>query len=169
MSILNFEYPLTGFHFLVTFEMFPQTPVDVRFQEVTGLSVTMGTESVTEGGQNRFVHKLPTRTSYTDLTLKRGLFTTSLLQEWVRKAVEEYDIKPVNILVSLLDENHLPVFNWHVVNAYPMKWEFNNLNAEQGQVLVESLTLTYNYFDIISPVSMISGALSAAGSISVSV
>lgn len=167
MAILNFEYPLAGFHFLVTFELFPQTPVDVRFQEVTGLSVSMSTETVNEGGQNRYSHKLPVRTSYTDLVLKRGLFTTSLLQEWVRKAVEEFDIKPVNILVSLLDENHLPVFNWHVCGAYPLKWEFSNLNAEQGQVAVESITLTYNYFDIISPVSAVSGALSAAVSVSI--
>jgi phage tail-like protein len=169
MAILNFEYPLSGFHFLVVFELFPQTPVDVRFQEVSGLSVSMNTESVTEGGQNRYVHKLPTRTSYTDLVLKRGLFTSSLLQEWIRKATEEFDIKPVNLLVSLLDDDHLPVFNWHVCGAYPLKWDFGNLNAEQGQVAIESITLTYNYFDIISPASAIGGALSAAGSISVSI
>ena len=50
MNLLQ-SYPSTGFHFLVVFELFPQTPVDVRFQEVSGLSVTMNTETITEGGE----------------------------------------------------------------------------------------------------------------------
>ena len=46
-----FEYPLTGFHFLVTFELFPQVPNDLRFQEVTGLTVDVNLETYNEGGR----------------------------------------------------------------------------------------------------------------------
>lgn len=168
--MLNFEYPLTGFHFLVVFEIFPQTPVDVCFQEVSGLAVTMNTESVKEGGENRFEHKLPTRASYTDIVLKRGLFNTALLTEWCRQAIENYDFKPTNVLISLQDENHIPVFGWYVMNAIPVKWEVSGLNAEKGQIAVESLTLSYNYFKIISPVSLaagLAGGLSASVSVSI--
>ena len=45
---------------------------DTSFQEVSGLEVQFETEDVVEGGQNRFVHRLPTRTKYSNLLLKRG-------------------------------------------------------------------------------------------------
>lgn len=160
MDLLQ-SYPSTGFHFLVVFELFPQTPVDVRFQEVSGLSVTMNTETVTEGGENRFVHKLPTRTQYSDLTLKRGLFAVSGLTEWCRETLENYQIKPVNLLVSLLNESHIPLQSWYVVHAIPTKWEISSFNAEQSQVVVESLTLSYHYFKMINPASLVAGALGA--------
>lgn len=164
--MLNFEYPLVGFHFLVVFEIFPQTPVDVKFQDVSGLSATMNTESFTEGGENRFVHKLPTRATYSDITLKRGLFNTSLLTEWCRQAIENYDFKPTNVLISLQDENHIPVFGWYVINAIPTRWEVSGVNAERSEVSVETLVLSYNYFKIISPASLAAGI---AGSLSASV
>lgn len=166
MALLNFEYPMVGYHFLVLFEIFPQTPVDVRFREVSGLSVSMLTESVKEGGENRFEHKLPTRSSYSDVTLKRGLFNTALLTEWCRQAIENYDFKPVNVLITLQDENHVPVFGWYLINAFPVKWEVTGLNAEQSQIAVETLVLSYNYFKIISPISLAAGI---AGSFSASV
>ena len=169
MDLLQ-TYPLASFHFLVVFELFPQTPVDVRFQDVSGLSVTMGTESFTEGGENRFVHKLPTRTQYSDLTLKRGLFAVSGLTEWCRESIENYQIKPLNLLVSLLNENHIPLQSWYVVHAIPTKWEVSSLNAEQSQVAIESLTLSYHYFKLINPASLAAGALGAVtGSAALSV
>ena len=33
---MDLDYPQPGFHFLVVFELLPQFPNDVRFQEVTG-------------------------------------------------------------------------------------------------------------------------------------
>jgi phage tail-like protein len=59
-----FMSPPVGFHFLVVFELFPQTPNDFRFQEVSGLEVDMEMEQVKEGGQNRFTHNLPVRNRY---------------------------------------------------------------------------------------------------------
>ena len=61
---LVFQRPPSGFHFAVIFELFPQAPSDFRFQEVTGLNITVETEEFKEGGQNRFTHKVPKRTSY---------------------------------------------------------------------------------------------------------
>jgi phage tail-like protein len=162
-----FEYPLPGFHFLVVFQLFPQTPIDVMFQEVSGLSVTMNTESVTEGGQNRYVHKLPTRPNYSDITLKRGLFMSSLLVEWVRKGIEDYDFEPVNVLITLLNDMHIPVFGWHVINAIPVKWEVSSLNAESSQLVIESMTLSYRYFNMLTPASIL-GNITAGFSVSAS-
>jgi len=146
MAFEKLTYPLVGFHFLVAFELFPQTPFDVRFQEVSGLSMSMGTEALSEGGENRFQHKLPTRASFSDITLKRGLFIYTELYRWCKDAIENFDFRPLNLVINLLDENHLPVYTWRVFNAIPVKWELSSFSGEKSEVVIESLTISYSYF-----------------------
>jgi phage tail-like protein len=141
-----FDYPYTGFHFLVSFELFPQLPNDFRFQEVSGLVIDVNLDTYNEGGENRFVHRLPARTKYADLVLKRGMTLVSGVSAWVVDAVENFNYVPTNLVVSLLDENHLPVSSWYVVNAIPIKSEISSFNAEEGKIVIESLTLRYEYF-----------------------
>lgn len=172
-----FEYPLTGFHFLVVFEIFPQVPNDFRFQEVSGLSVSVDTETYNEGGENRFVHRLPGRTSYTDLTLKRGMTLVSGITAWCIDAIENFNYKPTNLLISLLNEDHLPVSSWYVANAYPIKYDIAGLNAENGQIVIETITLRYEYYktlNLSAAVGAVVGAVadlfgSASATVSISV
>ncbi len=140
-------YPPVGFHFSVAFQLAPQAAEDIQFQEVSGLQVELETEAFVEGGENRFTHQLPTRTRYADLTLKRGLArTTSGVYLWTRNALELYDFQPANLLVSLLNQDHLPLSSWYVVNAIPKRWEISGFNAEQNSVVIETLVLSYHYF-----------------------
>ena len=146
---MDLVYPPVGFHFAVVLELFPQTPNDFRFQEVSGLSATVQTEEVIEGGENRFTHQLPLRTNYEKLELKRGMFTGSLIVQWVREAVENLNVKPTNILITLLNEMHLPISAWYVVNAYPIKWSVSNFNAQESSAVIETIQFEYNYFKTI--------------------
>jgi phage tail-like protein len=146
---MDLNYPPVGFHFAVVFELFPQTPNDFRFQEVQGLSVEVETEEFKEGGENRFVHKLPTRTKYQELVLKRGMFVGSGIILWCRNAIENFDFQPTNLTVTLLNEDHIPIAAWYIVNAYPTSWSITDLNAMESKVVVESIKLRYNYFKIL--------------------
>ena len=161
-----FDYPPVGFHFLVTFELFPQTPNDFRFQEVSGLDVEMEMETFLEGGQNRFSWKLPKRTRYSDLVLKRGMFMGSGIVLWCQNAFENFVFEPVNLTIALLNESHVPLQAWYVVNAIPKKWSISNFNAQENSIVIESITLSYQFFNVISVESLISGGISAAASIS---
>lgn len=142
-------YPPVAFHFLVKFELSPQSVEDTRFQEVSGLEAEMEMESFTEGGQNRFTWQLPKRTRYSDITLKRGMFIQSPLIGWCRNALDSFIFSPVNLTISLLNEQHAPVMSWYVVGAIPKKWAVSALNAQENSIAVESITLTYRYFNII--------------------
>jgi phage tail-like protein len=153
-----------GFHFLVAFELFPQLPNDFAFMEVSGLEVEMEMESRKEGGQNRFTHQLPVRSRYSDIVLKRGLFFESGITEWCRQAIENFSFTPTNILISLLNSDHIPVNSWYVVNAIPKKWAVSNFNAMENSLAIESLTLSYQYFNILTPAALISDAVGAIAS-----
>lgn len=159
-------YPLTAYHFVVAFELFPQLPHDLRFQEVSGLTVNMEMEPYREGGQNRFEHQLPVKTTYTDLTLKRGMFELpSGIMAWCINAVQHFEFQPTNLLVSLLNDQHVPVQSWYVVNAIPKSVEFSNLNAEESQVAIETLVLSYNYFNILNLSAAMTAGIQISGSI----
>jgi phage tail-like protein len=159
-------YPLVGFHFAVAFELFPQLPQDFRFQEVSGLSVDLDMESFKEGGQNRFEHQLPVRTRYGDITLKRGMNELpSGVMAWCINAVQNFTFQPTNVLITLLNDLHVPVQNWYVVNAIPKRVEFATLNAEQSQVAIETLVLSYNYFNILNASTALAAGMNALGTI----
>lgn len=139
------SYPPLGFHFKVEFANLKS---EFEFQSVSGLTVEMDTEDIAEGGENRFKHRLPVRSRYSKLVLKRGLLTDSSLIKWCREAVEDFNISPTDITISLLNEEHEPLMTWNVVHAYPVKWSMGDFNAEQSQVVIETMELVYNYFNI---------------------
>ena len=158
-----FDYPFTGFHFLVVFEIFPQVPNDFRFQEVTGLNVDVNLDTYNEGGENRFVHRLPGRTRYSDLILKRGMTLVSGVTAWCVDAIENFNYQPTNMLISLLNEDHLPVSSWYITNAIPIKYDISGLNAEQNQIVIESITLRYEYYKTLNLSAAVTAAIGAVG------
>ena len=123
---------------------------DTSFQEVSGLEVQFETEDVVEGGQNRFVHRLPTRTKYSNLLLKRGVVTqASAFGMWVSRAlsaglVQQSGAKTIGI--KLINEKKQPLIAWNVFGAYPLRWEHSQLNAMGNDVLIETVELSYQFF-----------------------
>lgn len=144
-------YQTVGFHFQVTFYGLPNgRQVDVRFQSVSGLDISIETESLREGGENRFEHSLPTRRRYTPLILKRGVLKPedSGLSSWCMEAFQDQRIRPLSqVQVELLNEAHEIMMYWKLAWVWPKSWKMGELNAERGEVLIETLELNYNRFE----------------------
>ncbi len=115
---------------------------DTRFQEVSGLSAEVGVEEYREGGLNDSVHRLPTGAKHGNLVLKRGFTMSSALAAWCRRAIEDFEFDPQEVLV-FLGEQHQPLATWGFVDAYPVKWSVSSFNAEQNALTIESLELAY--------------------------
>jgi len=152
------EYtPPVGFYFSVEILReggSPFPPVDASFQEVSGISVTLETEQIKEGGQNRFTHKVPGRSNYENLVLKRGLLVrTSDLAKWCVTTFRNNlakKIEPKTIKVTLLDANTSgkgALMSWVFTNAYPVKWDISPLDAQKSEIVAESITFAYSYFE----------------------
>ena len=140
-------YPPLGFHFKVEFQGIGNDN-DIRFQSVSGLNVEYDTESFKEGGQNHFEHKLPVRSKFSDLVLKRGMLTDSEVISWCRKALFDREFTPALVIVTLLNPDHEPLKTWKVNNAWPRKWTVSDLNAGENAIVVETLELCYSYFTV---------------------
>lgn len=141
-------YPPWGFFFKVSFNDISSDTNDVRFQSVSGLSVEYDYESYKEGGENRFEHKLPVRSKYSDLVLKRGMLTNSKVIEWFLDAFNNRAFSPANVTVILMNEKSEPLRTWNVVHAIPKKWQVSDFNAGENGIVIETVELTYRYFTI---------------------
>ena len=140
-------YPPWGFFYKVEFGI-SKDRNDVRFQTASGLSVEYDMEEYKEGGENRFTHKLPVRTKYADLVLKRGMVTDSSVIKWCLDAFRERVFVPSDVNVILMNEKAEPLRTWKVAHAIPKKWLVSDFNANENSLVIETIELTYRYFTI---------------------
>lgn len=127
------------------------------FKEVSGITMEMETEEITEGGINEFKHRVPTTSKFTNLILKRGIASkNSDLINWCSSILGgglEIAIITKNIEVSLLDKKGDPLKSWNFKNAWPIKWEVSELSSMNNEVLIEILEFSYSYFEVLSVVN----------------
>lgn len=142
-------YPPVAFHFAVSFGI-PGRDADCAFQEVGGLAAEMDTETVIEGGENRFVYQLPKAVKHPRLVLKRGVAPfTSRLVTWCRDVLESglaYPVTTKLLRVSLLDEAGQGLRVWSFEHAYPVKWEVEPFQSSKNAVAIEKVELAYQLF-----------------------
>lgn len=149
-DILN-QTPLLGYRFgvfIFALGVIPN-PVDFRFKRVSGLSSTISTSIVEEGGQNLYSHRLPDKVQYQNLVLERGMPISSPLAHEFNIAMSMFKFAPSNVLVSLLDESAIPLANWLFFKAYPVDWKISDLDADSNSVVVETLELAYQRMQVI--------------------
>lgn len=141
-------YPLPSFYFKVIVAGMLGSG-ESSFQEVRGIGSELDTEEIAEGGENRFLHRLPKAIKHPQLELKRGITTTnSKLATWCRAVLESdwsQPIKTNNVTVYLLDEDGSPARGWSFANAYPVKWEIDDFKSTKNEVAIETVVLSYTY------------------------
>ncbi len=128
---------------------------DAAFQEASGLSAQLDVEEVVSGGENRFKYRLPSIVTYQNLVLKRGVATdSSPLIAWCQQTFSSGLAKPIvskNIMLHLLDKTGQASMSWSFVKAYPVKWVMGDLKSQESSVLIETIELAYQYFEVTDP------------------
>jgi phage tail-like protein len=123
-----------------------------QFSEVSGLEVSVETEDIQEGGQNSFVHKLPGRMTWPNITLKRGVTRSDNLIEWLNDSSGEQFAANGNKVVrktaaiTLLGPAGARLRSWDFDGAFPVKWTGPSFSAATADAAVESLEITQNGF-----------------------
>lgn len=135
-----------SFSFHVEFDKFGQDK-DCSFQEVSGMDMTMETEDVQAGGENRFVYKLPKGIRQDKLVMKRGVANdSSPLMGWCKSVLENglsVPLQPQDVKVYLLDETGVKIRGWTFHSAYPVRWSVDELNSTKNSVSIETIEFAY--------------------------
>lgn len=142
-------YPATGFYFKIEIAGITDTSEN-SFKEVSGLSLELGSEKLTEGGVNNYIVELPTQVNSSNLVLKRGtLPKKGALVKWIEESINTDYSKPLqlkNILVKLFNQNGNPLITWTFNNARPVKYQVSELDSLKSEVLIETMEFTYTFY-----------------------
>lgn len=123
-----------------------------RFMEVAGLEVTVGVEEVEEGGENSFVHKLPGRMTWPNISLKRGVTQNDTLFTWLTKSSGEQFAANGNKLtrstaaITLIGPSGTRLRTWSFVDAFPVRWKGPDFAVDSTDMAVEELEITHHGF-----------------------
>jgi len=113
------------------------------FSECTGLDITQVDEKRHEGGRNGTELRFPTRITWTNITLTRGVSRISQSGwDWL-SGFGDGTVKRMDGLVMLLDAHHLPHNVWAFKRAFPVKFVGPTMNALGKEVAVEKLELAH--------------------------
>lgn len=140
-------YPPVAFHFAVSIGN--GAVADASFTEVSGIGSEMQMESLTEGGENRFVWQLPTGVKHGNLELKRGVANqTSPLMKWCKSTLEGELATALQlkvVIVQLLGASGEVLRAWQFNDAYPVKWSVDGFSSTKNDVAIEQIALSYSY------------------------
>jgi phage tail-like protein len=145
-------YPIVGFFFTIGFEGI-SGKVDCKFKEASGIKMKLTTEEIKSGGENGVIISLPLKTTYTDLTLKRGVLSTkSDVTKWCYSwFLNDYSttIQTKNIELKLLDESGTMAMGWKFHNALPIEMDISGFNSMDSAIMVETITLKYSHISLL--------------------
>jgi len=177
--------PIRNFRFLVSFQpqdtgntSFGNSTVTMGFTSVSGLAVTTDSIPYREGGYNTTVHQIPGQTSFTPLTLQRGVMLgTSQNWNWMKQLfatvqangstlstgknfrcdleiqVLQHPVPSAGADVTSGSGTAATVtdevaMRFKVYNAWPTTVAYSDLNAGDNALYVEQMALVHEGFDL---------------------
>ena len=143
-------YPPSGFFFAVSIR--GGKSLDASFQEIDGISMEMEMETIDWGGETGKHYQVPKGVKYSNLVLSRGVIIIgSFFADWCFETMQstfEKKIRTKKVTVNLLDPKDADksLASWAFFDAYPVKWKISKFNAQQSEIVTESIELAYTYF-----------------------
>lgn len=140
------------------------------FSQISGLSINTQSIQYREGGYNTTVHQVPGMTTFTPVTFQRGvLYGNDQAITWMRglfaaASGEGIAMRPslttdksfrVNIKIYVMDhpntkgtaagseDSNIPRMGFQIHNAWISTLNYTDLNAADGAILYESMTLVH--------------------------
>lgn len=133
--------PLQSFMFRVSI---PGLPTGVGFQKVGGLSREV---EVVEYLENMYdhTHKLPGRETVSDVTFERGMYADNYLQGIYEKVFNNNTVRNT-VVIQICDRFGKIRREFKCAEAWFSKYECADLDATSSDVIIETLTMTFEYF-----------------------
>lgn len=136
------------------------------FMECSGIEMSMQPEEYKEGGNNGRVLKFPSRVTWSNITLKKGIAASSSLWDWHYGFVEGKGKRRDGVII-LLSDLHVPNNIWSFRRGLPVKYSGPAMNATQNNVAVETIEITHEGIYQVPAVGLASAGLSAVAKLGV--
>lgn len=119
------------------------------FRQAGPFRWTTKTRPVREGGNNRGFVNLVEPGEFAPLSLKKGLASgNNELFLWMKRLHDwNAPFLRANISIVLMNEKSSEVGRFNLYNAFPSKYELGQLDGKTNEVAIESLDITFDYFE----------------------
>jgi phage tail-like protein len=125
------------------------------FQKCSELSVEVANVQYSEGGA-LIPNKSPGRLTFADVTLERGATEDQDLFDWLTEVADasanaglnEPEFKR-NLDIVQQDRDGSELRRWRLHNAWPVKFVAGDWDNEADENVIESVTLTYDFFELV--------------------
>jgi phage tail-like protein len=157
------------------------------FTECSGLEVKRDVATVEEGGVNNYVHKLPGRLKFENITLKRGISLSRALWDWMMQGRYDFQVRRLNFSIvqgapghnlisaattaaggatdttmTMMGQGFGKVKHWDVEDAYPARWKLSDLDTSSAKAAIETLEIAHHglslSYETLTPMSAVGGA-----------
>jgi phage tail-like protein len=146
MENTAFFQPSVSHRFLVSF-WFGRLPLnsimDSSFQRISGLDREWDVSAHGEGGENIRNRYLANKIHHGSLKLERGVMALTPLTVIFNAQLLSGKIMYMDAVITLLDRNRLPLTNWLITKALPVRWQTGDLDANSNRVLINTFELRY--------------------------
>ena len=112
------------------------------FRDCQGLEMSFEVYTYREGGNNDIVHQFPSRASYPNLVLSRGVTDEDALLRWLWQTRVKAERKEVTI--TLHDWGQEKKRSWSFADAFPVRWTGPQLSAESTDLATETLEIAHS-------------------------
>jgi phage tail-like protein len=115
------------------------------FNTCEGLGVEVVIEQREEGGNNGYIHQLPTRLKYSNIKLSRPIGEHSAkLTAWLCSFASGVERRTATITAMTGDRQK--VATWNLDGVIPVRWSGPSLNADSPKVATETVELAHHGF-----------------------
>lgn len=140
------------FKFVVEIDSFGSS----GFQKCSELSVEVANVQYFEGG-SLIPHKSPGRLTFSDVTLERGATQDQDLFDWFQDVafassglgLTDPGYKR-NLDIVQQDRDGTTLRRWSLARAWPVKFVGGEWDNESDENVIEQVTLTYDFFEMVS-------------------
>ncbi|MFP2956540.1 phage tail protein [Myxococcus sp. 1LA] len=124
------------------------------FQKCSELSVEVANVQYFEGG-SLIPNKSPGRLTFSDVTLERGATQDHELFDWFQDVVHTTSglglpdaLYKRNLDIVQQDRDGTTMRRWSLSRAWPVKFVAGEWDNESDENVIESVTLTYDFFEL---------------------
>ncbi|MER7079895.1 conserved hypothetical phage tail region protein [Saccharopolyspora kobensis] len=113
-----------------------------RFHTCSGLGAQVEVEQFAEGGNNGFSWQLPTRITWTNITLTRPVTKdTAKISRWLAQTIRRAERKNGEIVA--LKPDLTPIARWQVLGIVPISWQGPSFDPGSAEAAVETLEIAH--------------------------
>ena len=112
-----------------------------------GLGMETAVMQLEEGGNNAFVHQLPTRLKYTNVKLSRPVNEDSQkVAVWFMDIAKVVTRGKNASIMAVEGDNKTIIAKWELVDVVPVRWTGPTFNVESPKMAMETLEIAYHGF-----------------------